>query len=99
MTISTVLCLHRELLGEGEGQTMPGISGEGRDAPPPEVSAAVLEALEVVGRLEDAGRALRIRIDPHTGRVCAHILDGEGQLIQTVGPRQILDLAAGEPLV
>ena len=68
------------------------------DAPPSEVLEAIAAAADAYDRLAARGRHLHFAVDPSTGRLAVQVLGADGRCVGTVSPRQVLDLANGEPL-
>lgn len=64
--------------------------------PPAEMLDAIGVAADVYEELEASGR--RVHFDYAPGGLRIQILDTEGELLGTVSPRDLLDLAAGAPL-
>ncbi|HZE14544.1 MAG TPA: flagellar protein FlaG [Mycobacterium sp.] len=67
-------------------------------SPPPEVLDAMGTAADAYDRMKTAGRRLHFETDPATGRLTVQVLDPEGNVITTLPPSKVLDLAAGEEL-
>jgi flagellar protein FlaG len=74
--------------------------GELPASPPPEV----LEAMSVAGRvaqeLHEQGRELRFTPPPEgePGRVRVEVRDLDGNVLRTIPPSELLDVATGAPL-
>lgn len=74
--------------------------GEIPASPPPEV----LEAMSVAGRvaqeLHETGRELRFTppSEGSNGRVRVDVCDLDGNVLRTIPPSELLDVAAGAPL-
>jgi flagellar protein FlaG len=55
-------------------------------------------AADAYDRLKTSGRRLHFETDPATGRLMAQVLDPEGNVITTLPPSKVLDLASGGSL-
>lgn len=66
--------------------------------PPPEVLDAVGTAAAAYDRLRTDGRRLHFATDPVTGRLSIEVHDLDGNLLTTLPPSRVLDLAAGGSL-
>jgi hypothetical protein len=66
--------------------------------PPPEVLDAMGAAADAYDRLKTAGRRLHFETDPVTGRLTVQVLDPDGNVITTLPPSKVLDLASGGSL-
>lgn len=67
-------------------------------SPPPEVLDAMGAAADAYDRLKTAGRRLHFETDAVTGRVTAQLLDPDGNVVTTLPPSKVLDLASGGTL-
>lgn len=67
-------------------------------SPPPRVLDAIGAASDVYDELEATGRHVHFDVDAETGAVTIQVLDTEGDLVGTVAPAHLLDIAAGAPL-
>ncbi|HET8977306.1 MAG TPA: flagellar protein FlaG [Solirubrobacteraceae bacterium] len=67
-------------------------------SPPPEVLDAMGTAADAYERMKTAGRRLHFATDPATGRLTVQVLDPEGNVVTTLPPSKVLDIAAGEAL-
>jgi hypothetical protein len=67
-------------------------------SPPPEVLDAIGVASSAYERLKNTGRRLHFETDPATGRVSVQVLDPEGNVLTTLPPSKVLDLASGGTL-
>ncbi|MGO9902039.1 MAG: hypothetical protein ACLP0J_20680 [Solirubrobacteraceae bacterium] len=70
------------------GETLP-------PAAPPELSSAIATAAQAYDDLAAAGRRLHFAIDPPTGRFTIELQDACGNVLTTITPSKVLDLAAG----
>ena len=68
------------------------------DSPPPEVLEAMGAAAHAYDRLKTAGRRLHFETDAVTGRVTVQLLDPDGNVVTTLPPSKVLDLASGGTL-
>jgi hypothetical protein len=68
------------------------------DRPPPEVLEAMGAAAHAYDRLKTAGRRLHFETDAVTGRVTVQLLDPDGNVVTTLPPSKVLDLASGGTL-
>jgi FlaG protein len=68
------------------------------DSPPPEVLEAMGAAAHAYDRLKTAGRRLHFETDNVTGRVIVQLLDPDGNVVTTLPPSKVLDLASGGTL-
>jgi hypothetical protein len=66
--------------------------------PPAEVLDAIGAAFEAYDRLQESGRGLHFDLDSETGQLTVQVLDADGDVLGTVPPSKVLDVAAGEPL-
>lgn len=66
------------------------------DTPPADVLHEVEVAWTTYDRLERAGRHLHFNLDQHTGRLTIELLDLADRALETVSPRRLLAIAAGE---
>lgn len=66
--------------------------------PPPEVLDAVGAAGAAYDRLRSGGRQLHFATDPVTGRLSIEVHDLDGNVLTTLPPSRVLDLAAGGSL-
>lgn len=66
--------------------------------PPPELSDAIEAAAQAYGNLEAAGQHLHFAVDPSTGRLSIELHDLSGNVLGTVTPGQVLDVADGGQL-
>jgi hypothetical protein len=67
-------------------------------SPPPEVWDAIAVAAGAAARLEQAGRELRFTTDPQTGRPVVELHDRDGNVLDTLSPIQVLEIASGGTL-
>ena len=70
-------------------------SGDIPASPPPEVLDAIAAAHAACERMAAEGRHVRFDLDDATGRLVCELTDGEGELLRSLSPRAVLDLAAG----
>jgi FlaG protein len=68
------------------------------DSPPPEVLEAMAAAADAYDRLKTSGRQLHFETDPDTGRLTVQLLDPDGNVVTTLPPSKVLDLASGGTL-
>jgi hypothetical protein len=68
------------------------------ESPPPEVLDAMAVAADAYDRLKTAGRRLHFEADPDTGRLTVQVLDPDGNVVTTLPPSKVLDLASGGAL-
>ncbi len=68
------------------------------DRPPAEVLDAMGAAADAYDRLKTAGRQLHFDTDPVTGRLTVQLLDLDGNVVTTLPPSKVLDLASGGTL-
>ena len=68
------------------------------DGPPPELSAEMEVAARAYDRLRDEGHELSFEVDPASGRLVVGVHDLEGNLLRTIPPSAVLEVAAGAPL-
>lgn len=74
-------------------------SGEIPASPPPEVLEAVDAAGRVARELHAQGRELRFTPpDGSVGRVQVEVRDLDGNVLRTIPPSELLDVATGTPL-
>ena len=73
-------------------------SGEVPDGPPPEVLEAMNAAGRVLEQLHEQGRELRFGQDPDGGRVTIDVCDLDGNVLRSIPPSRMLDIAAGAPV-
>ena len=73
-------------------------AGDIPSSPPAEVLDAMAVAADAYDRLKTAGRRLHFETDPATGRMTAQVLDPDGNVLTTIPPSKVLDLAAGGTL-
>jgi hypothetical protein len=66
--------------------------------PPPEVREAMGVAARAYQDLQDAGRELRFKVDAATDRLRIEVHDARGNLLYTVPPSKVLDIAGGDRL-
>jgi hypothetical protein len=64
-------------------------------APPPELSGTIATAAQAYHNLTAARRRLHFAIDPPTGRLTIELQDASGNVLTTITPSKVLDLAAG----
>jgi hypothetical protein len=64
-------------------------------SPPPEVMDAIATAMGAADRLAASGREMSFHPDPPTGKVTVAVHDLQGNLISTVSPSKVLDVADG----
>lgn len=67
-------------------------------SPPAEVLDALGTAADAYDRLKTAGRRLHFETDPATGRLTIQLLDDDANVLTTLPPSKVLDLADGAPL-
>lgn len=67
-------------------------------APPAEVLDAMGTAAQAYDRLKTSGRQLHFETDPVTGKLTVQVLDPEGNVLTTLPPSKVLDLADGGTL-
>lgn len=67
-------------------------------SPPPEVHEAMGVAAQAYHDLKDNGSELRFKVDPATGKLQIEVHDTHGNLLFTLPPSKLLDVAAGGPL-
>jgi hypothetical protein len=69
-------------------------------SPPPEVLEAIDAAGRVARELHETGRELRFVPPPEGsgGRVRVEVRDLDGNVLRTIPPSELLDVAAGAPL-
>jgi hypothetical protein len=67
-------------------------------SPPPEVHEAMGVAATAYQDLKDNGSELRFKVDPATGRLQIEVHDTHGDLLFTLPPRKVLDIAGGGPV-
>jgi hypothetical protein len=65
--------------------------------PPAEVHDAIATSAGVYEDLRASGRRVHFASDAVTGGLTIQVLDPDGDLLETLSPRQLLDLAAGAP--
>jgi hypothetical protein len=65
------------------------------DAPPPEVLDEIAAAAEAHERLVADGRQVHFGIGAFTRRLSAEIRDEDGELLESLTPRRVLELACG----
>jgi hypothetical protein len=83
------------------GASAPGFAGAVDDippVPPAEVLDAMGTAAQAYDRLKTSGRELHFETDPMTGKLTVQVLDPEGNVLTTLPPSQVLDLATGGTL-
>lgn len=75
-------------------------AGEIPPSPPPEVLEAMDAAGRVARELHETGRELRFvpPRDGEHGRVRVEVRDLDGNVLRTIPPSELLDIAAGAPL-
>jgi hypothetical protein len=66
--------------------------------PPAEVRDAIGAAAEIYEELQASGRRVHFDVNAAPGSLTIQVLDPNGDLLSTVSPRHLLDLAAGAPL-
>jgi len=69
-------------------------------SPPPEVLEAMDAAGRVARELHETGRELRFTppSEGSNGRVRVEVCDLDGNVLRTIPPRELLDIATGAPL-
>ena len=67
-------------------------------SPPPGVLDAIGTATETYDELESRGRRMHFDLDGQSGGLTIQVLDSDGDVVGTVSPRELLDIAAGGPL-
>jgi hypothetical protein len=67
-------------------------------SPPPEVHDAMAVAASSYEKLQSQGRELSFQIDEGTGKLHIAVHDLNGQVLFTVPPSKVLDVAAGGSL-
>jgi len=74
--------------------------GDLPDSPPPEVLDAMSTAGRVARELHDSGRELRFTppAPGEDGRVTIQLRDLDGNVLRTIPPSELLDVATGAPL-
>lgn len=74
--------------------------GEIPASPPPEVLEAMDAAGRVARELHETGRELRFTPPPEGehGRVRVEVCDLDGNVLRTIPPSELLDIATGAPL-
>ena len=65
------------------------------DEPPREVLDMIGVAARVLQELRMRGRELRFEHDPDTGRLRIEVRDLEGNVLRTIPPSRVLDVATG----
>lgn len=75
-------------------------SGEIPEGPPPEVLEAIDAAGRVARELHATGRELRFTPPPEgaDGHVRVEVCDLDGNVLRTIPPSELLDVATGSPL-
>ncbi len=67
-------------------------------SPPREVQDAIGVAADAYDQLAASGRHLHFGVDPSSGRLTTEVHDAEGNVLYTVSPSTVLDVAAGGDL-
>ena len=67
-------------------------------SPPPEVEDAMGVANQAYHDLEAEGSEMRFKINEATGRLTVEVHDVHGNVMFTVPPSTVLDVASGQPL-
>ena len=67
-------------------------------SPPPELSDAIAAAAQAYDDLEASGRRLHFAVDPPTGRLSIEVHDLSGNVLSTLTPGEVLDVAGGGQL-
>jgi hypothetical protein len=67
-------------------------------SPPPEVHQAMAKAAQAYQDLKDNGSELRFKVDAATGKLEVEVHDTHGNLLFTLPPHKVLDLADGGSL-
>jgi hypothetical protein len=67
-------------------------------SPPPEVHAAMGVAAQAYQDLKDQGSELRFKVDEPSGKLVIEVHDTHGNLLFTLPPHKVLDIAAGGSL-
>jgi uncharacterized FlaG/YvyC family protein len=66
--------------------------------PPPEVHDAIGVANQAYENLKADGSELRFKVDERTGKLQVEVHDTHGNLLFTVPPSTVLNVASGQPL-
>lgn len=67
-------------------------------SPPPEVHEAMGVAAQAYQNLKDDGSELRFKVDEPSGKLVIEVHDTHGNLLFTLPPHKVLDVAAGGSL-
>jgi uncharacterized FlaG/YvyC family protein len=67
-------------------------------SPPPEVQDAMGVAAKAYQDLKDQGSELRFKVDEPSGKLVIEVHDTHGNLVFTLPPHKVLDIAAGGSL-
>jgi uncharacterized FlaG/YvyC family protein len=67
-------------------------------SPPPEVHDAMGVAAKAYQDLKDGGSELRFKVDEPSGKLVIEVHDTHGNLLFTLPPHKVLDIAAGGSL-
>jgi hypothetical protein len=67
-------------------------------SPPAEVQDAIGVANQAYHDLQAGGSALHFKVDEQTGKLQVEVHDVHGNLLFTVPPSAVLDVASGQPL-
>jgi hypothetical protein len=67
-------------------------------SPPPEVHDAMGVAAKAYQDLKDDGSELRFKVDEPSGKLVIEVHDTHGNLLFTLPPHKVLDIAAGGSL-
>lgn len=86
--------------GDADGADTLALSGEIPASPPPEVLEAMDAAGRVARELHATGRELRFvpPAEGESGRVRVEVRDLDGNVLRTIPPSELLDVATGAPL-
>ncbi len=92
--------------GAAQVQDAPAVEGHDEavsvdtfpSTPPPELTDAIAAAAQSYDNLEAGGRRLHFAVDPPTGRLSIEVHDLTGNVLSTVTPSQVLDVAGGGEL-
>ena len=91
----------REPRANAVGDTFTVSHGDVPASPPPEVLEAMDAAGRVARELHATGRELRFvpPAEGATGRVRVEVRDLDGNVLRTIPPSELLDVASGAPLL
>lgn len=83
---------------QGPSDRQP-VTGEGAERSiPDEVREAIAAAGQVAERLEAQGRRLHFALDAGSGGIVIEVQDLEGNVLGTIPPAKVMEIAAGAPL-